>query len=146
MRKFQFTLETLERAKEAEREQQEAELAKMQKALDTLLDQMARLKAGLTDHQRELGRQMDRGLSGMKACVYDNYATYLRETMEQLNKRIAQATAERDAKRAALLQTMRELQALNKLRARQYGKYLEELRREEEKSIGDFVSYQVTSA
>ncbi len=87
--------------KRGREEQQEAELARMQKALDTLLDQMARLKAGLTDHQRELGRQMDRGLSGMKACVYDNYATYLRETMEQLNKRIAQATAERDAKRGA---------------------------------------------
>lgn len=146
MKRFQFTLESLERLKNAEREQREAELFKTQKALNMLLEQMECLQADLADHARELGRQMDRGLSGMKACEYDNYATYLRETMEQLEKRIVQTTAERDARRTALLQTMRELQALDKLRARQYEKYLEEVRREEEKSIGDFVSYQVTSA
>lgn len=146
MKKFRFTLEALERVKSTTRTHQEAMLAKSQQTLDMLSEQMEGLRDTFEAHSHQFNRLMDRGLSGMKICAYNNYSTFLRESMQQLAQKIEKVAKERDSHRQALLQTMKELQTLEKLRKQQYRKYLEEVRREEEKSIGDFVSYQVTSA
>ena len=146
MKKFRFTLETLERVKNTERVQQETMLAKSQQMLDMLCEQMEGLKNGFEAHNHRFSRQMDRGLSGKQICAYNNYSTYLRESIGKMEREIENATSERDSHRRALIQVMKEIQTLDKLRSQQYKQYIEEVRREEEKSIGDFVAYQVTSA
>ncbi|MFZ5975288.1 MAG: flagellar export protein FliJ [Bacillota bacterium] len=146
MKRFRFTLEALERVKKTSRMQQEALLAKSQQMLDMLCEQMEGLRDSFEAHNHQFNRLMDRGLSGMKICAYNNYSTYLRESMEQLARKIESVTRERDGYRQALIQLMKEIQTLDKLREQQYRQYLLEVKREEEKSIGDFVSYQVTSA
>lgn len=146
MKRFRFTLEALERVKNSEKTQQETLLVNTQRRLDALCDRMEELREAFRTHSLRFARRLDRGVSGEEIREYNNYSTYLRESMEQLGQKIRETTKERDACRDALVRIMQELRTLDKLRNQQFKKYLEEVRREEEKSIGDFVAYQVTSA
>jgi flagellar FliJ protein len=146
MKKFTFTLEPLARVKDSAKTQQELLLARAQQALDRLTEQMERQRERLRAHDREFRAQMEAGMNGQKLREFNNFKTYLIEFIEQLAINIERATEERDACRDALIETMKEIRTLEKLREKQYRLYLEEVRREEEKAIGDFVAFQVTNA
>lgn len=146
MKKFTFALDPLARVKDAEKTRQELLLARAQQALDRLTEQMESQRERLRAHDREFRAQMEAGMNGQKLREFNNFKTYLMESIEQLAIDIERATQERDACRDALVETMKEIRALEKLREKQYRLYLEEVRREEEKAIGDFVAFQVTNA
>ncbi len=146
MKRFTFTLEPLVRVKDSEKTQQELLLARAQQALDRLTERMERQRERLRAHDREFRAQMEAGMNGQKLREFNNFKTYLFESIEQLAIDIERAAEERDACRDALIETMKEIRTLEKLREKQYRLYLEEVRREEEKAIGDFVAFQVTNA
>ena len=144
MKKFVFTLETLSRVKESEKMQREGLLVKAQRALDELKMQRKALQERLDGQNQIFRARMLAGVNGEELRVFNNHKTYLAEAIERLTKGIEKAALERDACRNGLVETMKETKTLEKLREKQYELYLEEVRREEEKSVGDFVAFQIT--
>jgi flagellar export protein FliJ len=76
---------------------------------------------------------------------YDRFFTDVRSARAELAAEIEHMTAEVGKREAALLATMRELKVYKKLRERQYTEYMTQMRAEDEKNVGDIVSFDVIS-
>ena len=72
---------------------------------------------------------------------HDAYFRYLRGAVIAVREKIVRAERVVSECQARLITTMRELKTYNKLRAEQYLEYLKEVQSEEEKEIGDLVSF-----
>lgn len=146
MKKFKFTLESVARVKNSTKEMQETLLHKAQKELNELNDRMDYLNNSLKSHDSTLTIQMSEGMSCESLIMYNNYKTYILDSIEKTVIEIKKASLHHEKCRKALVETMREIKTLEKIRDKQYAMYLEEYKREEEKIIGDFVTFKVQNA
>lgn len=145
MKKFVFSLQVLLKVKLSLEKQQKAILLEIQQRIRALEAEMRELQERQALMQQEYVREAKDGIRSDRLQIYGRYFDRLREDINRQVERIAQAKAERAEAQEKLLRTMKEIKALNKLRERQYQLYLAELAREEEKAIGDLVSFKVAS-
>lgn len=147
MKKFVFTLEAVARYKETVEKKQKAELARVMSLLKALYDQRDVIFKAIDDTAASLIRALEEGRdipSEMER--HDLYQMFLRDRLEQVQKKIALAEAEKKRIQALLIITMKEIKALERLREEQYAEYLEEVRQDEAKLLGDLISHQATVA
>lgn len=144
MKKFVFRLEFLLRVKLSLEKEQKAKLQEIQALLRSLEAELAAMR----ERQREQGirfrEESAKGISGERMAVYGHYFDHLRDAINEQIRRINEAREEKGRRQAALLRTMKEIKTLRKLRTAQYEEYLAEVAREEEKAIGDIVSFNAT--
>jgi flagellar export protein FliJ len=125
---------------------QRAELKEAQAALRQLYEEDARLALSFDESRKARYAQMRAGATDAQALMqYDRFFTRIREDRASLAERIARASEEVGRREARLLATMRELKVYGKLRERQYAEYLSQMRAEDEKNVGDLVSFDVIS-
>ncbi len=145
MKRFVFRLEVLLKVKLTLEKEQKAKLHEIQELLRALTGELRRMQdeqAKLSDEYRE---ESSSGITGDRLRVFGLYFDHMREAIKEQNKRIEEARAERMRRQAVLLRTMKEIKALKKLREAQYTEYLAEVAREEEKAIGDIVSFKAAA-
>ena len=146
MKKFVFSLQSLFKYKQTVEKQQKAELSAAQQALRALRDEEQRLMDAYAENERSLENALRDNVNIMSALSeHDAFFRYLRETLIELRVRIAKAEKVVSVCQARLIATMREIKTYNKLRAEQYQEYLKEVQSEEEKEIGDLVSFNTIS-
>ncbi len=145
MRKFKFTLATLLKIKEAQEKQKKLELAEAERLLRLAREELEALYAAFETKRREYNEKLQTGADVNDLQAFSRYFTYLRERTELQKVKVKQAEAERLKRQQALVEAMTEVKALNKLKEAQYEEYLQELKAEQEKEIGDFVSFNVIS-
>lgn len=145
MKKFKFTLATLLKIKEANEKQKKQELAKAQRALELAKEELVALQAEFEQKRQEYNELLKTGADVTDMQAYSQYFVYLRERIELTRVKIRKAEQERDKRQRALIEAMTEVKALNKLKEAQYEAYQLEMKMEQEKEIGDFVSFQVIS-
>lgn len=145
MKKFVFSLQVLLKVKLSLEKQQKAVLMEVQQRLYEQEAQMRRLKEQQAVMQDEYGKETKKGIRSDRLQIYGRYFDRMREDIAGQKKLIEQTQEERAQAQAVLLRTMKEIKSLNKLRERQYQEYLAEVAREEEKAIGDLVSFKVAS-
>lgn len=144
--KFKFTLEAVDKYKKTVERLQRAELKEAQAALRRLYEEDGELARAFEDSARARLAQIRGGATDAEALMrYDRFFTRIREERARLAESIERATEEVGRREARLLATMRELKVYGKLRARQYAEYLSQLRAEDEKNVGDLVSFDVIS-
>ena len=80
-----------------------------------------------------------------RSVQHDAYFRYLRDAREVLAAKIVKAEEHKEKCQALLITTMRELKTYENLRAEQYAAYLKEVQAEEEKNMGDLVSFNLIS-
>lgn len=120
MSSFHFRLETLLRLRLADRDQRRAELAKAQRAEDTLVaqaDTLAREQAQTQELSRKLAAP---GTADVDRLIASHrYELVLRTKAQQLAGQIAQVRAEIERRRQLLVEADRQVRVLEKLRENQ---------------------------
>ncbi|NLL39501.1 MAG: flagellar export protein FliJ [Clostridiales bacterium] len=146
MKKFVFTLQYVLDYSIALEKTQKAELRKAQEALNKLLARLEELEEAYRQNCSSLTAAIERGINlPYEMSKHDDYFKYLRAAKAELMKKIEVAEKERDKCMEKLVSTMKRIKVYSKLRQEQYQAYLHEVKLEEEKEIGDIVSFNVIS-
>jgi len=146
MKKFKFTLQPLYNYKLTVEKLQKAELRRAQQALQELLDEEQRLLRAYADNERSLEEALRRNENVATALSeHDAYFRFLRDALIEVRKLIVEAEEVVRQCQERLIITMKELKTYLKLRDEQYQRYLKEVQAEEEKEMGDLVSFNVIS-
>jgi len=146
MKRFKFTLQPLVNYKQTVEKLQKAELRKAQQALRELLDEEERLLQAYADNERSLEQALLENINVAVALVeHDAYFRFLRDALIEIRERIVKAEEVVRKCQELLIITMKELKTYRKLREEQYQLYLKEVQAEEDKEMGDLVSFNVIS-
>ncbi len=144
MKKFSFTLQAVyDIALDMER-QRKLEMQRIEARLQAIVKELIETKATLHNTKKECQQRMASGIDAPKLIQYDQYCDRLRATISILQQNKARVEREKEKCLLAQIENRREIKTLEKLREKQYEEYLLELRREEEKEIGDLVAYRTT--
>ena len=144
MKRFKFSLQAVFNYKLTVEKQQKAELKKAQQALRELLDEEQRLLRSYADNERSLERALRVGRDVASALSeHDAWFRFLRDALKELRERIVKAEEVVAQCQGRLIATMKEIKTYKKLRDEQYGEYLKEVRDEEDKEMGDIISFSV---
>jgi len=142
MKKFKFSLQSLFNYKQTVERLQKAELKKAQQALRELLDEERRLEQAYIDNERSLERALRKNVDVVSALSeHDAYFRFLRDALKELRERIVRAEEIVAKCMEKLIVTMKEIKTYVKLRDEQFMQYLKEVQAEEDKEIGDLVSF-----
>jgi len=146
MKKFVFSLQALFDYKLTVEKQQKAELRNAQQRLKELLAEEQRLLNAYAENERSLERALRDNVDIVTALSeHDAYFRFLRDALKEIRERIVRAEKVVTECQARLIITMREIKTYKKLRSEQYQEYLKEVQTEEEKEIGDLVSFNVVA-
>ena len=144
MKKFVFSLQALFNYKQTVEKTQKAELKKAQQALRELQKEEQRLLRAYADNERSLEMALKRNEDiGTALSEHDAYFRFLRDALKEIRERIVKAEEIVLECQSRLIVTMKEIKTYNKLRDEQYLKYKKEIQTEEDKEIGDLVSFNV---
>ena len=144
MKKFVFSLQALFNYKQTVEKMQKAELKKAQIALRELLNEEQRLLRAYADNERSLEKALRNNNDvGTALSEHDAYFRFLRDALKELRERIVKAEEVVLRCQERLIATMKEIKTYTRLRDDQYLKYRKEVQAEEDKEIGDLVSFNV---
>lgn len=146
MKKFKFTLQPVFNYKQTVERLQKAELRKAQQALRELRDEEQRLEQAYADNERSLEQALRENVNIAAALnEHDAYFRFLREALKELRERIVKAEEVVIRCQNQLIITMKEIKTYKKLREEQFKSYLKEIQAEEDKEMGDIVSFKTVS-
>jgi len=146
MKKFVFSLQALFNYKQTVEKMQKAELKKAQIALRELLNEEQRLLRAYADNESSLEKALRNNNDvGTALSEHDAYFRFLRDALKELRERIVKAEEVVLKCQERLIVTMKEIKTYNKLREEQYLRYRKEVQAEEDKEMGDLVSFSVIS-
>ena len=146
MKKFKFTLQPVYDYKLTVEKLEKAELKKAQEALQLLLDEEARLLQAYADNERSLEEALALGENVAAALSeHDAYFRFLRDALIEIREEIVKAEEYKTECETRLIKTMKEIKTYVKLHDEQYAEYLKEVQTEEEKNMGDLVSFKTIS-
>ena len=138
MKKFQFSLQPLQRLREMQRDQRRVELAEAYRAeqvLDLKRQQLERQVANVRVAVRE---QTGTGpIDVDRLLALQRHELLLRSQGKQLNEQITQIRAEAEKRRAVLIEADQQVQVLEKLRERHWRRYSQAAAREEIKQLDE---------
>ena len=142
MKKFKFKLQPLVKYKETVERMQKEELKHAQYALRELQEEESRLLGAYADNERSLEEALARNENIAQALSeHDAYFRFLRDAIKIVKARIIKAEEAVAKCQEKLIVTMKELKTYDKIRQEQYSEYLREVKTEEEKNMGDIVSF-----
>ena len=138
MSSFRFRLETLLRLRLADRDLRRQELAKAQRAEDTLLGQADTLAREQNDVQ-ELSRKLaSPGAADVDRLIASHrYELVLRARSQQLVNQIEQVRGEVERRRQVLVEADRQVRVLEKLRDRQQAAHQARAEKFEQKQLDE---------
>ena len=146
MKKFVFSLAAVYEYKQTVEKLQKADLSNAQAVLRALQEEEQRLELAYDNNKKTLEEALAAGTGVADALMrHDAYFRYLRDAREMLAAKIIKAEEHKEQCQALLITTMRELKTYENLRAEQYADYLKEVQAEEEKNMGDLVSFNIIS-
>ena len=146
MKRFKFTLQPLYNYKQTVEKLQKADLRKAQQALRELQNEEERLLKAYADNERSLERALLENINIAAALSeHDAYFRFLRDALKEIRERIVKQEEVVAKCQEKLIITMKELKTYEKLRAEQYQAYLKEVMAEEDKEMGDFVSFNTAN-
>jgi len=144
MKKFKFTLQALFNYKLTVEKMQKADLRKAQQALRELIEEEQRLLLAYAENERSLEAALQSNDDVVSALAeHDAYFRFLRDALKEIRERIVIAEDVVAKCQERLIITMKELKTYAKLRSEQFQQYLADVRAEEDKEIGDLVSFNV---
>ncbi len=141
MKKFAFSLQSVLKVKTIQEKQKKQELAEIRNRLNELYAKQAELNKELDDSSLRYGDEMRKGMSVPRMAWHTNFADYIKTQLQQLDVIIRQTLEKKQAKQLELFALVKEKKTIEKLREEQYRAYLEEAAKEEEKILGDLISY-----
>jgi len=146
MKKFVFTLQPVYNYKQTVEKLQQAELKKAQQTLRELLDEEQRLLRAYARNERSLEKALRDNIDVSAALSeHDAYFRFLRDALKEVRLKIVKAEEVVRKCQDQLIKTMKELKTYVKLRNEQFQEYMKEVQIEEDKNMGDLVSFNTIS-
>ncbi|MGI6175467.1 MAG: flagellar export protein FliJ [Christensenellales bacterium] len=145
MKKFVFTLQSLYGVTLSTEKQQKLQLKKTEARLVWLEEGLEKMKSEYLEYKVRCAKEMEEGISADELSQYNIYFDCLFNLMVEQKDHILRTEAERDRCRAALVKTRRKVQTLEKVKESQYEAYLQEIKIEQEKDMGDLVAYRAAA-
>lgn len=145
MKKFKFSLNPLLNVKKALEKTQKAQIQKNQQEIEIRENEIKLIQLEITELNQSLENELKNRVSIDDLIQYDRYLLKLKEMIDIKRAEISKLTIEKEECQKALIETMKEIKMLEKLREKQYNQYLYELEREQEKETSDFVSFITSS-
>ncbi len=145
MKKFVFTLQGVNDIALATEKQLKIEMQRIMERLQRVLQEIENTQSELrTLKARCLQLMREGGMESQTLVQYERYFEKLEAALQVLKQTKMQIEREKDKCLQAQIENRKELKTLEKLRDKQHEEYLKELRREEEKEIGDLVAFRST--
>jgi len=143
LKRFKFTLQPVYNYKLTVEKLQKTELRKAQQALRELRAEERRLEKAYADNELSLEKALRENID-VATALSEHYAyfRYLRDALKELRERIVKAEEVVTECQNRLIATMKEIKTYKKLRDEQYQSYLKEIRAEEDKEMGDIISFK----
>ena len=146
MKRFLFTLQTVYDYKLTVEKTQKAELAAAEALLRELYAEDKRLDDVFAYNSVARETELrEKTADAQSLAAYDAFFRHINEEKKKLAVKILNAEAAKLRCQEVLIITMKELKAYNKLHDKQYAEYLKEVAAEEEKSLGDIISFSVAT-
>lgn len=145
MKKFVFSLQALLHLKLSIEKQEKSNLAAATRKMNALVSEREGMVARRDEASALYGAKLAEGMLASETHRFTSYFRMMKDALEEQDGKIRQAQGELDACRQRLVEIMREIHMLNTLRDKQYQQYLQEVQSENDRAIGDFVSYQTTN-
>ena len=146
MKKFVFSLQTVNDYKLTVEKTQKAALAKAEALLRELHAEEKRLDDIFSRNSIARDVELRSGTADAQTlAAYDAFFQHIGEEKKKLAVKIVNAEAAKLRCQELLITTMKELKAYSKLRDKQYEEYLKEVAAEEEKTLGDIISFSVST-
>ncbi len=145
MKQFVFTLQSLYDMKLSEEEQQKIRMQQITEKLLKQTQELEDMKKAFSQTRQLYRQRINRGLQAAELNRYNQYFSDLSEAMLLQKEKINQTEKEKEDCLKEQIETKKEIKTLDKLRESQYEAYLHEVKLEEEKTIGDLVSYKATT-
>ncbi|MDL2220237.1 flagellar export protein FliJ [Eubacteriales bacterium OttesenSCG-928-N14] len=146
MRAFKFTLQSLYDVKQTIEKEQMSQLREAEERVANLQLQLKQMYDSIRAAQADYSDAVQHGSTAQRLIGYGYYFERMEETVKLQKIKIKNAEVERDRIREQLIETKKEIRALEKLYEKQYAAYQEEAKQEEEKLVNDILSYQVASS
>ncbi len=145
MKKFVFTLQGVNDIALATEKQLKIEMQRIEDRLRRVLQEIEDTRLEFRTLKARCFEQMRQdGIESQSLVQYERYFEKLEAALQVLKQTKTQIEREKEKCLQAQIENRKELKTLEKLREKQYQEYLSELRREEEKAIGDLVAYRST--
>lgn len=145
MKRFVFTLQTVYDVALSTEKQQKVQIRRLEEQLRQLNEELNAMKEQYLDAKERCAKEMETGLASDRLAQYSLYFESLIARMVEHKEAIISTEKERERWMQMRIQTRREIRTYETLRDAQYEEYLLEMKREEEKEIGDLLSFQVSS-
>lgn len=145
MKKFAFSLQAALNVKYSVEKAQKAEMAVINRRIYLLNNELSEYNTQNRIESEKLKEETKKGISPSKLNEFNNFFTFLKEKIKAVKENIKKAEEEKEEIRARMIKTMQEIKSFEKLKEKQYEDYLVELRRDEEKNLGDIVSHKLIS-
>lgn len=145
MRKFVFTLHALLHVRELLEKQERHHMLELTREIRELENERERMSGRRDGAACSLSGRMGAGVTVIEAQQVAGYLKRMTAELRAQDERIRSATAELEQCRARLVEVLKDINMLEKARDKQYQQYLADVQTEDEKLIGDFVSFQTTA-
>lgn len=143
MKQFVFTLQSLYGMKVKIEEQQKIQMNRIQDKQRRLIEELNVFKKTFENTKEKFAIRLKQGVESNELTQYSQYFFDLNSAITLQKENIAQAEKEKQKLLEEQIEIKKEIKTLNKLRETQYKEYLQEVKLEEEKAIGDLISYKV---
>ncbi len=140
MRKFVFSLEVLQNTKLIQEKEIRKELADIEVRLMEQILVLECIENDMNGMCRTWQTQMLAGMSAMSLQQFNNSFSQLREQQKAMQAQIRKTDQEKTACLDRLVILMTDLKSLEKLKEQQLEQYKQDLAREMENEIGEFVT------
>ncbi len=144
MKRFAFTLQSVYDIALATEKQLKLDMQKIEDRRKRIQKELDDTKSALSDAKQKAMQEMHAGVGADRLVQYERYFDKLTAMIAVLKESKAKVEREKEKCLQAQIENRKEIKTLEKLREKQYEEYLLELRREEEKAIGDLVAYRST--
>jgi flagellar FliJ protein len=146
VKRFRFSLERVLRLRSQETEQVKRALGKAVAAEATARGLVSEARAELVRRTEEAGQRERSGLTAFEFASLRTFVTFLQRQLEAAELRLADAVAETQRRRLALLGARRKERALEKLRERRLEQYQLEALQQEQKELDEYGSRQTLNS
>ncbi len=146
MKKFTFSLQPLYDVKKTLEFHQKVLMKTIEGRLAVLNREMEETKNTMDKTNRMYSMDMRRGVQASKLTQYSQYLKALSGTLSVQKERIAVAEEEKQKCIEVQVETRKEIKALDKLRDIEFQEYLAKQKIEEDKAMGDILSYKIAAS
>ena len=145
MKKFKFTLQPLLDLTLSMQEQLQLQMKQNEDALSRLVGELDTLFSQRTSAKEAYLNQVQRGVQAEELKSHTAYIDEYSDLIVQQEDRIDNVQRERQKLILEKTSNYQNLKKLENLKEKQYAQYLAQVKSDEEKMIGDLISYRIAA-